>query len=199
GLVLRFVAEPGLWLDEAQSVVIARLPLDGGFFQALREDGAPPLYYLLLHFWMVPFGTGDFAVRALSGAFSVASLPLAWLAGRRVGGSRWFGGVALALTATNPWMLRYASETRMYSLLVLLVLTGLLVLDAVRRRPTVPRAIGIALVTGALMLTHYWSFFLLGVVGLGLLYYGFRHRARWTIYAIAGLAAGILLFLPWMP
>ncbi len=32
------------------------------------------------------FGTGDFAVRSLSGLFSLAALPLAWIIGRRRGG-----------------------------------------------------------------------------------------------------------------
>ncbi|MDQ6911086.1 MAG: hypothetical protein M3Z84_09955, partial [Actinomycetota bacterium] len=47
-LALRFVALSHLWLDEALSVNIASLPL-GDIPGALRHDGAPPLYYLLLH------------------------------------------------------------------------------------------------------------------------------------------------------
>ena len=49
-IVLRFVASSALWLDEALSVNIARLPL-GDLQEALKRDGAPPLYYVLLHFW----------------------------------------------------------------------------------------------------------------------------------------------------
>ena len=134
GVALRFRAPAGLWLDEAQSVAIAREPPGSGLVEALRRDGSPPLYYLLLHAWMRLFGDGDPAVRALSGVLSVAALPLAWLAGRRVAG-RWAGVAALLITATNPWMVRYATETRMYALLVLLVLAGLLALDGLRRRP----------------------------------------------------------------
>ena len=33
----------------------------------LRHDGAPPLYYALLHFWIDVFGLGNLAVRSLSG------------------------------------------------------------------------------------------------------------------------------------
>src|SRR5207237_245203 len=77
GVVLRFVAPKALWLDESQSVAIAHSDLHG-LFAALRQDGAPPLYYLLLHGWTSVFGTGAFAVRALSGLFSVLSLAVAW-------------------------------------------------------------------------------------------------------------------------
>src|SRR3954467_10063786 len=120
GVVLRFVCQSDMWADEVLSVNIAKLPL-ARITDALRQDGAPPLYYLLLHAWMSVFGTGAVAVRALSALFSVLSLPVAWLLGRRLGGPR----VAVALTlllASSPFAVRYASETRMYSLVVLLVL-----------------------------------------------------------------------------
>src|SRR4051794_3231480 len=106
GVVLRFVAPPALWLDEAQSVAIARSPLSG-LFAGLREDGAPPLYYLLLHGWIGIFGQGAFAVRALSGLFSLAALPVAWALGRRLGGPRVATALVLLL-ATSPFAIRYS-------------------------------------------------------------------------------------------
>ena len=52
----------------------------------LKRDGAPPLYYVLLHGWMGVFGDSDLAVRSLSGVIGVVTVPLVWLAGRRFGG-----------------------------------------------------------------------------------------------------------------
>jgi hypothetical protein len=83
-IALRFLARSDLWLDEALTVNIARLPVPR-LLDALRHDGSPPLYYLLLHVWMSWFGTGDTAVRALSGVVSVLALPVAWVVGQRVG------------------------------------------------------------------------------------------------------------------
>ena len=119
GVVARFLAPPELWLDEAQSVAIARLPLPE-LFAALEQDGSPPLYYLLLHGWTAVFGTSATAVRALSAGIGVLTLPLAWHVARRLAGRR----VAVALVvllATSPFLIRYSSETRMYALLVLLI------------------------------------------------------------------------------
>ena len=65
GVVARFLAPPELWLDEAQSVAIARLPLPE-LFAALEEDGSPPLYYVLLHVWTSAFGTSATAVTETS-------------------------------------------------------------------------------------------------------------------------------------
>jgi len=55
GIVARFVQRSPLWLDEALSVNIARLPVSD-LLEALWHDGHPPLYYLLLHFWMEVVG-----------------------------------------------------------------------------------------------------------------------------------------------
>ena len=146
--MLRFVTRSPLWLDEALSVNIAQLPL-GQIPAALRHDGHPPLYYFLLHGWMALFGTGDVAVRALSGLFAVAALPLAWLVGRRRGGPL-LAWLFVGVLALSPFALRYATETRMYSLLMLLVLVGYLLLDDVVRRGRggCGRLVGLALVSG---------------------------------------------------
>ena len=57
GIVLRFLARSDLWFDEALTVDIAKLPLDQ-LRSALLRDGAPPLYYVLLHGWIRVFGSG---------------------------------------------------------------------------------------------------------------------------------------------
>ncbi len=154
-----------LWLDEALSVNIAHLPI-GEIPAALRHDGHPPLYYVLLHGWISLFGSGDVAVRSLSGLFAVATLPLAWVIGRRRGGPT-LGWLFTAVMAMSPFALRYATETRMYSLLIVLVLAGYLLLDdVVRRRATGCPPAGRArpCCPGLLLLTHYWSIWLLGAV-----------------------------------
>ena len=55
GSVLRFVTSAHIWLDEALTIEISGRHLPQ-LFAALRHDGSPPLYYLLLHCWMELFG-----------------------------------------------------------------------------------------------------------------------------------------------
>jgi mannosyltransferase len=196
GVVLRFIAPSALWLDEAQSVAIAHSDLTG-LFAALRQDGAPPFYYLLLHAWMSVFGTGAFAVRALSGLFSVLSLPLAWWLGRRLGGPR-VAGVLVLILASSPFAVRYATETRMYSLLVLLALLVATAVDWAVRRPGPGPVLAVAASGGALLLTHYWGAYLLVVVGLIALARLRRHRAA-AVRVLTGLLLAGVVFLPWLP
>lgn len=191
GVVLRFWARSDLWLDEALTVNIARLPL-GDIGEALRHDGHPPLYYFLLHAWMKVFGEGDTAVRTLAGVFGVATLPLAWLAGRRYAG-RAGGAVALVLLASSPFAVRYATENRMYSLLTLLVLAGWLLVTSAVERPGPFRLAAAAAVSGLLLLTHYWALYLVAAVVVLLAARPERRRVA------AAVASGGLLFLPWLP
>jgi uncharacterized membrane protein len=200
GLALRFWTRSDLWLDEALTVDIARLPLHD-LHAFLRRDGAPPLYYVLLHVWMGWFGTSDLAVRSLSGVIGVITLPLVWVAGRRLGGPT-VAVAALVLLATSPFAVRYDTETRMYALVVLLTLLGFLALDRALHRPHPGNLVAVAVVTGLLLYAHYWSLYLVGTVLVWLAFEAWRGREAWRRGARAALVAmvvGCLTFLPWLP
>lgn len=190
GVTLRLVSSGQLWLDEALSVEIARRPL-GELLRALRHDGSPPLYYLLLHGWIWLFGSGTYAVRTLSSVIGLLTLPLAWRAGRRLGG-RDLAVPALLITASTPYALRYSTETRMYALVLALVFLGIpLLLDALVT-PTGRRLAGVTVLTAALAYTHYWTLYLLAPVALWLAW----HRA-WRV--VSAMVAALVLFAPWLP
>lgn len=197
GVALRAWTPSQLWLDEAQSVYIAHQPL-ARLFIALRHDGAPPLYYLLLHLWMSVFGDSNVAVRSLSGLFSVVALPVIWIVARRHG--HFTALAATLLLASAPMAIYFSTEARMYSLLMLLALVGAALLYRVLDRPSLGRAISLAVVTGLLALTHYWAFFLLAAVA-ALLIWRLRvpTQRRAAAVALAAMASGGVLFLPWLP
>jgi 4-amino-4-deoxy-L-arabinose transferase-like glycosyltransferase len=201
GIVLRFWTRSGMWLDEALTVDIARKPLDQ-LHGLLRQDGAPPLYYLLLHFWIKPFGTSDLGVRSLSGVISVITLPFAWLAGRTYGRQSAWGVVVLLASA--PFAIYYGTEARMYSLVMLLTVLGFLAITSAMRRPRPANLVAMAVVVAALLYSQYWAIFLVATVALWLLWQGRkgqpdesrRTNARWSFGA---LAVGCLCFVPWLP
>src|SRR5690349_25036220 len=76
----------GFWIDEGLSVGIADRPLSQ-IPLALRKDGSPPLYYMLLHFWLDLAGSGEQGVRALSLLFALLAIPVAFWAGKVVWGT----------------------------------------------------------------------------------------------------------------
>ncbi len=186
-VIVRFTANQALWLDEAQSVAIARLPLRGSgvtLWDGLLQDGSPPLYYLVLHGWITVFGESNLAVRSLSALINTAAAWPLFLLARRVVNAR-AAKVTVVLYLTSPFALYFGTETRMYSLIVLLTALGGLAMERVLRAPSVRSVIGLALSTGCLALTHYWCLYLLLTVSvwlIGLLtlrpWYRARHARR---------------------
>lgn len=204
GIVLRFTTTSPLWLDEALSVNIARLPL-GDIPAALKLDGHPPLYYVLLHGWMRVFGEGDLAVRAPSGVLALVLVPLLVLIARRLGGGRlvW---CTVAVAALSPYLIRFGTETRMYQLVMVLVAGGWLLLDDALRRPARRHLVGLAIVVGLVLWTHYWAMWLLATVGVAMLVAWIRAArsgratdARRSRDVVAAMVVGGLTFLPWVP
>jgi mannosyltransferase len=205
GIVLRFFTHSGLWLDEALTVDRARLPVSQ-IAGSVKHDGAPPLYYYLLHFWMRVFGQSDVATRSLSGVIGVVTLPVAWLAGNRFGG-RVVGWTTMVLLASAPFAVYYSTEARMYGLVILLTGCGFLALHRALEAPRPGNLIAVVVVTAALLYTQYWAVYLVGVVGLWLLVVGLVSRRRgaaatdWQrpLKALGAMAVGCLLFVPWLP
>lgn len=200
GVVLRFWTTSKLWLDEAQSVNIAAHPLSQ-LTHYLRNDGAPPLYYALLHFWMGLFGHSDRDVRALSGVIAVITLGLAFGCVRAWWGTR-PALVAVAVLAVMPYGVYFGTETRMYALIMAESTALLWVLRRHLDRPRWVTAAGIALLGASLLYTQYWAIYLLLVIGLFSVVHWWRqreahHAPDWRLPA--AIVSAFILWLPWVP
>lgn len=202
GVLVRLWPRGPLWLDEALSVNIARVPFDE-LSGALKQDGHPPLYYAILHLWTGVLGTSTFAVRALSVTLSIGAFPLVWLVARRAGGVR-VGVWAVAVWAVLPYGVRYGTETRMYVLVMVLVLAGWWFLDRLWTDPRWPDALALAAISSALLWTHYWAMWLLASAGLATLVRWWLNRdqpraIRELVLTAGALGVAGLTFLPWVP
>jgi len=202
-LVLRSTAlGAGYWIDEGLSVGIAHhdlLDIPG----VLRQDGSPPLYYLLLHLWTALVGDGESATRTLSLMIALVTVAVAWAAGTALAGARG-GWCAAALAATHPFLTYYAQETRMYALVVLLSLAAAALLAALvvdgRRGARVP----LGVVLAALLLTHSWGLFLLAgmvVAVLGLAAARTPAVPAGLLLRDGGVVLGVVavLYAAWIP
>ena len=187
------------WIDEALSVGIASFPLLE-IPEVLRQDGSPPLYYMLLHLWMDVFGSSEEATHALSIVFALLAVPVAFWAGRTLFGPR-TGLTAAALAAVNPFLTIYAQETRMYSLVILLslVATGAFLHGFVygRRRYVVVFGVAVAV----MLYTHNWAlFFIVGTLAaLAICLRELADRRRLVIDAVLAYGGAFLVYLPWVP
>jgi mannosyltransferase len=197
GLVLRVYAPSPLWLDEALSVEIASRGFSD-MVDALRNDGHPSLFYLLLGGWMDLFGDSDAAVRSMSGLASLATVGVLWRIGRRRSTDLGIAAALLGLSA--PYLLRYGTEARMYALLALFVALAWLAVERALDDPTIGRLAAVAGATALLVHTHYWTFWLIGATLLLLAVTAWRageHRTT-AIRVGAAIMAGGATFVIWL-
>ncbi|HET8759168.1 MAG TPA: glycosyltransferase family 39 protein [Solirubrobacteraceae bacterium] len=196
----------GFWIDEGLSVGISDRPLSD-IPHALELDGSPPLYYMLLHLWMGVAGTSEAATRWLSVLCALIAVPVAWWAARALFGSR-AGWMAAILIATNPFITRFAQETRMYALVALLALVACAAFgraftgdDPERARR--PWAIGLAISLALMLYTHNWALFFGAACGAVWLFLVFRAagpaRRDLLVAGAIGFGGAALLYLPWVP
>jgi mannosyltransferase len=190
------------WIDEGISVGVANFPFTE-IPHALRLDGNPPVWYLLLHVWLRLFGDSVQSAHLLSTVFAVATVPAAFLLARRPLGPLVALG-ATAVAATLPFLTYFGQETRMYSMVALLSVfvagLHLRLFDVGARRIQ----IGFALVLMVLLYTHTWGVFLVGgsvlAVGARALLQPDR-AARWRVLKIGFFVhlAAAVVWAPWLP
>ena len=111
------LGERAIWLDEAVTFYIAHQPIPE-LVVNVQWDNHPFLHYLAMWVWL-KFGDSEFWFRFSSALCFVFTVPVVYIMARTVGGRR-AGLYAAWLTATAPFLIRYAQDARMYPLLTLL-------------------------------------------------------------------------------
>src|SRR6185312_12197888 len=115
-LRLHAIGRQSLWFDEALSVSQANETLPRLVADLAQNDVHPPLYFGLMHFWLLGAGDGEYAVRLLSAGCATAAVVACYALAARLDGRR--TGLVVALgAACSPLLLYYGQETRMYALL----------------------------------------------------------------------------------
>jgi mannosyltransferase len=186
------------WGDEAIAIGIAAHPV-ASLPHYLANDGSPPLFYVMLHFWMELFGRSAPATHALSMIGGLLAIPAAWWSGERLFGRRAARGAA-ALVATCAYLDYYSSETRMYSWLVVAAILAIACFVlAYRGAGGAYWAAATVLMSAVLYFQYYGMYLLAATVVAGsaaALTNGSPSRLRATLlYGLACAAA----FAPWAP
>lgn len=152
-----------LWFDEAYSIYLADRALGKIPAYAASHDTHPPLYYLLLHAWMLALGKGELAVRSLSSTLGVIVVLLTVVLATCLcrGRSVAFAGVAGVLVALSPFAIAASQEARMYPLFTVLAVGAALFLHLATDRGRAIHWMGYVISTILLMYTHYYATFVL--------------------------------------
>jgi 4-amino-4-deoxy-L-arabinose transferase-like glycosyltransferase len=190
-----------LWFNEALATGIASHSLSE-MPGVLRDAGSSPLYYLVLHFWIDAFGSGETATHLLSLLFGLISIPAGMWVGWSLFGRR-AGIFAAVLFAFNSFLTKYAQETQPYELMLLLGLfatTGFLHAFIYRRRRYL-WMFGIALELMLYTQATGFALWLGFALALVLVYRMGPAETRRGVLRDAAIsfAAVALVYLPWLP
>jgi hypothetical protein len=158
------------------------------------SDTNPPLYYLLLSFWIRICGAGDGALRLFSVLCALAAAPIVVSLARQLGGRRAMVPAAV-LFALSPLCLYYSTEGRMYALLWLFAAGTLWLTLRLRAAGAgIGGAAGWTLAGAGGLLAHYFFAPLWLATAAWLLLHPGRWRRRWIV---ASMVLTGLIVLPW--
>jgi uncharacterized membrane protein len=150
-----------LWLDELSSM-IGSAPWNS--FEVIvdysRKD-QPPLFFLLLHYWMNLFGYNEIAARLLVSIVGVLGIYSIFFLGKEIG-NRNTGLIASFLTSINYFHLFFSQDVRFYSLVFLLTTLSFLFFIRALGDEKVINVILYAFFSSCLFYTHYFSLVVYG-------------------------------------
>ncbi len=200
GLSLRLLCLTceSLWLDEGYSVLWAgQAPLE--MLNAVSNDVHPPLYFLILHYWIALFGDSEYVIRLLSVIFGTASVFMIYRTGLLLTDKRASLAAALIM-ALSAFHIHYSQEIRGYSLMVMLTLLSMhFFIRYLKERGQWTGLLYVAF-SALLLYTHYFG--LLFLVSQGIYLIARRALGVEKGFPVAGplilLASAVMLFLPWM-
>ena len=194
GALLRFwaLSAESFWFDEAYSVWVAEHSV--GWHIALSTQRIfPPLYYLLLHFWL-PLGRSEFIVRSLSVLIGLGSIWAIYALAKRLFSAR-VGVISALLLAISPLHIWYSQEARMYILLAGLGVCSAYFMLLVLEEGKLWHWLAYVLSTAMAMNAHYFAVFLVPFQNAYVLYMLLRREARpglWKHWLPSQIAVGLL-------
>jgi len=185
-----------LWIDEGYSLALATCNIKE-IVRGTAADQHPPLYYLLLHLWLLG-GQSVFFLRYFSVLIGVVGVASTILLGQSLLGPK-IGLLTGFLLACSPMHIWYSQEARMYILLSLQ--TTLSVYGFWRLISNSDRAsfyIYFLSTLGALY-THYFAVFI--VIVENLISLGWMLRKKGKIFKKWVGIQGVIVaaFIPWLP
>ncbi len=217
------IAQASLWMDEIWSIEIstgrgsAHDHLPTGVIRSeqadltiLRDAPAwwhiwarmagithPPLYHVVLRWWMDLFGASAAAARSLSTLFSLGAILILFDVGRLLHSIR-VGLLAAAIMALAGAQIDFAQDARSYAMLIFVMLCAADALVRIEKSGvTRLRLFSLTISLFAAALTHYFSLGLLAALGCYCLLRLSGSARNKTILAFA--AAGLCVAIVWLP
>ena len=191
-----YVGKTDLGYDESFSLYMALQSLPDAIRMLCKGDN-PPLWEVLLHFWIKPFGISEVAIRSLSLIFSTLTIIPIYLLGEKYI-HRFIGLASSLFYCFSTFSIYLAHECRVYSLIGFLSASSAFLFISIIKNPKTFKFILLTLVNLMLMYGHYLSVWIIVMEFLIALAIKPIRKKIWKPYLIHA-ASLILLFVPMFP
>lgn len=198
GLFIRLykLGDHNLWFDELYSLKAIRE------ISLLDIDYNPPFYYILLSFWIRYFGPtlakffdGEFILRSLSMIFGIISIPLIYKLGKQFFNAR-VSLISAFILSISPIHVWYSQEARGYSLAIFLTMLTVYFFCFALRKNNLYLWIGFVMSSLLALLTVYFSFFIIILVGIFFVFKTYRSLFKFYLSSLCFISFAFLPFLP---
>ncbi len=192
-----------LWFDELMSVTWSAPKLSfSRIISIYQGDPHPPLFPLLLHYWMSIFGYTDWAARLLTALIGCGSIYSIYLLGKE-SFNKQTGLMASAIIALNYFTLYYSHEVRPYILLFLLTTLSFTFYLKLLRNRTKKHMIVYSVTTALMLYTHYFGLVTLLTQVIFLLFHlvfdkEVSRPSLLKYFSLSGVLI-VILYSPWIP
>jgi mannosyltransferase len=192
------IGAQSLWIDELYSATYAKMNFSDLFLN-LKGELNPPLYFLLLHYWVIWFGYSETALRAMSLAFGILTIPMIFTVAKELF-TPLTGLISALILSLSRFHIYFSQEARSYSLMGLLTLVSFyFLIKLIKENNARLDEVGYILVNSLLLYTHSACVFI--VITQNCIWFVMKifkrtslPARRWMLYQVLSL----VLFIPWL-
>ena len=190
--ILRFIFlnSKSFWLDEGQSATRAAKAFASLIKELFNLEMNMALYYVILHWWRLLFGSSEISLRLPSVIFATATVPLIYALGAELSDRR-VGLLAALMLTVNVSCIQYAQYARSYTMVGMLVTLSSLLFVRSIKRISPARFAGYVIAGPWCAYAHLFGTLILPGQWLSLFLFQTDRKTRWRLTACVA-AVGIL-------
>ncbi len=153
-----------LWIDEAYTLLIPRYPI-ADIIRYMSVDSNPPLFFLLVHFWLKLVGNSLFLVRLLPVLIGLLDLILFYFVIKSLYNKK-IAFLSYFILALSSYFIFYSRIIRSFSLLFLwaLLVYWFFILIFIKGEKKRIYPVGFIIFSALGIYTHYYFLFFLGAL-----------------------------------
>lgn len=196
GLLLRLykLHNNDFWLDEVYTVIVSNFNFPQ-MMERVIANSQPPLYYLLMHFWIKYFNFSDYFLDIPSVIFGVITIYVVYLLAKEIFTEKTALFSALFFSL-SPVAVFFCKEARPYSLLILFTtLSALYFLKFINEGNNKKNWFLYVIFTTLAFYSHYVFGYFLVPQYIFIIIYKRKHFFRFLLLQIGFF----ILLLPWLP